>query len=351
MEPVRVLIVDDSAFMRSVLTDILSSDPGVEVLGTAPDVSIARRKIKELNPDVITLDVELPGMDGLSFLEKIMRLRPTPVVMISGHTQDDSEMAFRALEIGAIDVVGKASINLDTSLAEKSDEILTKVKAAASANVLGLRAPMASAPRFVQADRLSSNAVIAIGASAGGVEAMRHVVAALPAECPPILYTQHMPREFLSRFSARLNQLAALEVCEAEDKMEILPGHLYLAPGNAHLRLRRDRAGYRCDVGGDEPVSGHCPSVDVLFESVADAAGADAVGAILTGMGKDGAAGLLAMRSNGAFTLGQDEATSLIYGMPRVAYELGAVELQVSLRDMAIEILKACSRRTRPRAS
>lgn len=354
MKSTKVLIVEDSSIMREILSDILSADPDIEVLGTAPDVQIARRKIKELNPDVVTLDVELPGMDGISFLEKIMRLRPTPVVMISGYTQDNSEAAFRALEIGAVDVVGKSTVNLDTSLTEKSEEICQKVKGAALANFAGYRPnldrPAPARAATAKPKIMLANKLVCIGASAGGVEAMRHVIERLPGGCPPILYAQHMPQEFTQRFAERLNEIGELRVQEAADQMEVLPGHVYLAPGGSHLKLKSLKGRYVCHVDTSSQLNGYRPSIDVLFGSVARVAGANAVGAILTGMGKDGAEGLLAMRQAGAITLGQDEATSLIYGMPRVAAEMGAVETQVPLRNMADKIVEACSRRE-PRKS
>jgi len=348
-KPIKVLIVEDSSVMREILMDILSGESGIEVVGTAPDVQIARRKIKDLDPDVVTLDVELPGMNGLSFLEKIMRLRPTPVVMISGYTKDNSDMAYRALEIGAVDVVGKSTVNLDISLAEKADEIIQKVKAAARANVAGFRSCLSrSAPVPTTAPisaAMLTNKVICIGASAGGVEAMRYIIEKLPSRCPPILYAQHMPQEFTRRFAERLDEISELRVQEAANQMEISAGHVYLAPGGSHLQLEMLKGTYVCRVDDGSRINGYRPSIDVLFQSAARIAGANAVGAILTGMGRDGAEGLLAMRQAGALTLGQDEATSLIYGMPRVAAELKAVERQVPLRKFAEEIVEACSRR------
>jgi len=343
---IKVLIVDDSAIMRSILSEILGSDPGIEIIGTAPDVQVARRKIKALNPDVITLDVELPGMDGISFLQKIMQLRPTPVVMISGHTQENSEVALKALEMGAIDVIGKSAINVDLSISGKSDEIREKVKSAANANVAGIRSGQLSADKKptgqISSSNLTSDKLIFVGASAGGVEAMRQVIGRLPPDCPPLLYTQHMPKEFTGPFAKRLNDGSALQVHEAEDQMQINQGHIYLAPGNAHLSISQRKGSFYCRLDRGDPVNGHRPSVDVLFRSAAQLLGKKAIGVILTGMGKDGAAGLLEMSQAGSFTLGQDKATSLIYGMPRVAMEMGAVSMQASLRRIPEEIMNAC---------
>jgi len=351
VKPIKVLIVEDSAIMRDILTEIISADKSIEVLGTAPDVETARRKIKDLNPDVITLDVDLPGMDGISFLEKIMRLRPTPVVMISGHTQENSDAAYRALEIGAVDVIGKSTINVDPSLSDKSNEIIEKIKAAARAKV-GRRRENEhvagdSVVKLQNASNLNWGKVVCIGASAGGVEAMRQVVSRLPSQCPPILYTQHMPKEFTAQFAQRLNEISSLHVCEAENQMKIEPGHIYLAPGDHHLSIAKRKTGFICNVNKSATVSGHRPSVDVLFASAARLLGGNGVGVLLTGMGRDGAQGLLAMAEAGAVTLGQDEATSLIYGMPRVAMEMGAVGRQVPLRHVPEAIIAACTRNKR----
>ena len=344
-KPVRVLIVDDSALIRQMLSEMLSSDPGIEVLGAVPDPLVARQKIKELNPDVITLDIEMPRMDGIEFLKKIMSLRPMPVVMVSTLTQHGADATLHALEIGAVDYVAKPTQDIQTGLEEKRAELVAKVKTAARANV------MASASRAPAAPRLeahgpgysSTEKIVAIGASTGGVEALTAVLSALPADSPAMLITQHMPASFTSTFAQRLDRMCAIQVSEAKDGARVLPGHAYIAPGDQHLRLGRNGANYICRVGGQEPVSGHCPSVDVLFDSVAKHAGKNAVGVILTGMGKDGAIGLHKMRATGARTLGQDEASCVVYGMPRVAFEADAVEFQIPLSKISTEILAICT--------
>ncbi|WP_428675157.1 protein-glutamate methylesterase/protein-glutamine glutaminase [Roseibium sp.] len=342
--PVRVLIVDDSALIRKMLTEMLSRDPDIEVIGTAQDPYVAREKIKSLNPDVITLDIEMPKMDGIEFLKKIMKLRPMPVLMVSSLTQQGADATLHALEIGAVDYVAKPTQDLQHGLAEKCEEITSKVKAAAAARV---QSRPGGKPARIQ--RLSSapgyrstETVVAIGASTGGVEALTNVLTVLPPDSPAILVTQHMPASFTRSFARRLDGICAINVTEARDGVRVLPGHAYLAPGDQHLQLSRSGANYTCRIGGQERVSGHCPSVDVLFRSVADCAGNNAIGVILTGMGKDGAKGLLAMRQAGARTLGQNEASSVVYGMPRVAQEIGAVEEQLSLSQIPRRILEIC---------
>lgn len=347
---IRTLIVDDSTLVRQLLTSILSSDPQIEVVGTAADPLIAREKIKALNPDVITLDIEMPRMDGLEFLEKIMSLRPTPVVMISSLTQKGVDATMRALEIGAIDFVAKPTIDVTAGLDELAAEIIAKVKAAAQARVRARRRdPAPSGVAAVGMRYASTDKVIAIGASTGGVESITTVLMDMPADAPGIVVTQHMPPQFTGSFARRLDNTCRIRVVEASDGTRVLPGHAYIAPGGTHLTLVRSGGTFVCRVGGTERVSGHCPSVDVLFSSVAETAAANAVGLILTGMGKDGAAGLLAMRKAGAHTIGQDEATSVVYGMPRVAFEIGAVEEQVDLDHAAGRVLSSFDKDKRPR--
>jgi two-component system, chemotaxis family, protein-glutamate methylesterase/glutaminase len=339
---VRVLVVDDSALMRQLLTALLSDDPEIEVVDSAPDALVAREMIKALNPDVITLDVEMPRMDGLTFLRKIMALRPMPVVMISTLTQAGTEVTLEALEAGAVDFVAKPTSSVGPAMAALADELRAKVKSAA-----GTRVRMRSdqpRPRLPQRQSLNrqTGKILLVGASTGGVEALKTLLMDMPADCPPTLITQHMPERFTAAFANRLNRECPMTVCEAADKQRIQPGCVYIAPGSHHLELNRDGLAYVCRLHDGPQVSGHRPSVDVLFRSGARVAGAKAIGVILTGMGKDGAEGLLELRKAGACTLGQDEATSLIYGMPRVAFERGAVERQFPLIEMAGAIVDRC---------
>lgn len=337
---VKVLIVDDSAVIRQLLSMLLSEDPDIEVVGTAGDPLIARDRIKALNPDVVTLDVEMPNMDGVTFLRKIMTLRPMPVVMVSTLTQAGAETTLEALEIGAVDFIAKPVNDAAHGLTEIAGELQAKVKQAARAR-MGRGSGVASK----KTSRIYSSGgekLVAIGASTGGVEALKTVLMDLPAQCPPIVVTQHMPPRFTAAFAERLNRECPMKVSEAKHNDAIEPGHVYIAPGSHHLEVVRVSGQYRCTLSEGPAVSGHRPSVDVLFRSVAQTVGRAAVGAILTGMGKDGAEGMLEMRKAGAFTLGQDEASALIYGMPRVAFERGAVIKQTSLSHMADAIMEAC---------
>ena len=343
MQVIRVLIVDDSALVRQMLTSLLESDPAIMVVGAAPDPLVARDMVKALNPDVLTLDIEMPRMDGLAFLEKIMRLRPMPVVMISSLTQKGADVALRALEMGAIDYVGKPTVGLVEGFTALRDEIVGKIKAAALARVRPLSNACASVVPAVSGVTYSSTEkLIAVGASTGGVEALQALLVAFPANAPAILITQHMPAAFTENFARRLDQLCAVSVSQAEDGARVLPGHAYIAPGGRHLELARSGANYVCRVHDGAPVSGHRPSVDVLFHSVARMAGADSVGVILTGMGRDGAQGLLEMRRAGASTIGQDEATCVVYGMPKAALDCGAVEIELPLGRVPEQILHRC---------
>lgn len=340
-QPIRVLVADDSALMRELITSMLSSDPEIEVVGAVPDPLVAREMIKQLNPDVLTLDIEMPRMDGISFLEKIMALRPMPVVMISSLTQEGAEATIRALECGAVDFIAKPAVNLQAGLLAKQAEVIAKVKAAARVRVQRRElAPVEGAAQLKRPPSYSSTEkVVVIGASTGGVEALNFVLHQMPADAPAILITQHMPDGFTASFARRLDSSASIRVTEARDGDRVLPGHAYIARGDRHLRLGRSGANYVCCVGGTERVSGHCPSVDVLFHSAAESAAKNAIGVILTGMGKDGANGLLALRRSGAATLGQDEPSCIVYGMPKAAFESGAVQSEVPLSRMAQEIL------------
>jgi two-component system chemotaxis response regulator CheB len=334
---VRVLIVDDSATMRSLIATVLQRDPEIQVVGEAGDPLEAREAIKRLNPDVVTLDVEMPNMNGIEFLEKIMRLRPMPVVMVSTLTVRGAEATLEALELGAIDCVAKPS----TGGLEGFQDLPFKVKAAAKAKVKPLRTDVAAKPALV--DHTPDDRVIAIGSSTGGVEALIAILTRFPANCPPTVITQHMPATFTKSFSDRLDRLCAPKVAEAADGALLEPGHIFIAPGGEHHLEVAGSGQLRCRLIDGPPVNGHRPSVDVLFRSVAKTAGRRAVGAILTGMGRDGAEGLLAMRQAGAHTFGQDEASCVVYGMPKAAFELGAVERQAPLDRLAAELLKAPS--------
>ncbi|MCD7097099.1 chemotaxis response regulator protein-glutamate methylesterase [Stenotrophomonas sp. MMGLT7] len=344
--PCRVLIVDDSAVVRQILTEILSQDPGIEVVGTAADPFLARDKIKRLDPDVITLDVEMPRMDGLAFLDNLMRLHPIPVVMISSLTERGADTTLQALALGAVDFIAKPRLAVASGLEQYAAEIVEKVKAAARAQVraavrppgAGRPAPAAVVPArpigFRTTDRL-----IAIGASAGGTEALRVVLEGMPADAPAVVMTQHLPGSFSTAFAERLDRHSAMSVREAAQGDAILPGHAYLPPGGKHLQVVRDGARWRCHIDDGPAVNRHKPAVDVLFRSVARAAGANAIGAILTGMGDDGARGLLEMQQAGAPTLVQDEATSVVWGMPGAAFRLGAAKETVPLDRIASRLV------------
>lgn len=330
---VRVLIVDDSPTMRGVIAARLRSDPEIEVVGQAADPHEARKAIKQLNPDVVTLDIEMPNMDGIAFLDKIMRLRPTPVIMISTLTQRGADISLKALEIGAFDCIPKPS----GGNSEEFDQLPEKVKAAASSRRrMRSLVPPARAEReqYVPDDR-----IIAIGASTGGVEALITVLSEFPENCPPTIITQHMPPTFTRSFAARLNNICAATVAEASDGAPLLPGRIYLAPGDTHLELV-NKSPLRCRLTDAPKVNGHRPSVEVMFASVLRAVRSRAIGVILTGMGRDGADGLLAMRQVGCETIGQDEMSCVVYGMPRVAFEIGAVAKQLPLEQIGGRIIR-----------
>lgn len=340
---IKVLVVDDSALMRKLLSEFLSRDPQIDVIGAAPDPFVAREKIKALNPDVLTLDVEMPRMDGLTFLENLMRLRPMPVVMVSSLTERGAETTLQALELGAVDFVTKPKIDLEAGLREYADELVAKIKAAARARVRGnIGAAAVSRPPLRRKLLRTTEKIIAIGASTGGTEAIKQVLESMPADAPAIVIAQHIPAAFSGPFAQRMNRSSAMSVCEARDGEQIVPGHVYIAPGDWHLRLARDGARYVCRLDQGAPENRHRPSVDVLFKSVAQQAGANAVGAILTGMGEDGARGLLAMREAGARCIVQDEASSVVWGMPGVAFKLGAAEQALDIGLIADRLLTLC---------
>jgi two-component system chemotaxis response regulator CheB len=346
---IRVIVVDDSQVMRDMISQIVRAEPDMEVAATAQDPFDAREKIKALSPDVVLLDIEMPRMDGLTFLEKIMRLRPMPVVMVSTLTVAGGTATLRALELGAVDFVTKPSARIGTASAgEFAADIAAKVRiAAASAPAIARRgltpAPVAKKPVATPLGVTASNAVVAIGASTGGIEAITTVLRSLPPTMPPILIVQHLPQPFTRLFAARLDALCALRVKEAVQGDNLHPGHVYIAPGNQHLRLGRGVSGPVALLSDDPLLNGHRPAVDHLFLSVAQQAGRAAVGVILSGMGADGAAGLLQMRQAGALTIGQNAASCVVYGMPRAAHELGAVGKQVALDSIAHEILTCLS--------
>jgi len=345
---IRVLIVDDSALVRSILTDMLSSDPAIEVVGSASDAHIAREKIKQLNPDVLTLDVEMPRMDGLTFLRNLMRLRPMPVVMVSSLTERGADVTLDALAIGAIDYVHKPKIDVAATLRDYGAELIEKIKVAATASVRALDTQLAKrvVPPKYNADAVlarsaaprqlrTTDRIIAIGASTGGTEAIKEVLMALPADFPGVVIAQHIPKAFSTPFARRMNDSCQMTVYEAEDGQQVMAGHVYIAPGDRHLLVQRDGARYICRLDDGTPVNRHKPSVDVLFRSVAQSAGQNAIGVLLTGMGKVGARGLLEMREAGSRTLAQDEATSVVWGMPGEAVTIGAVQDVLPLDEVA----------------
>lgn len=343
---IRVLIVDDSALIREVLSRTLGRDGDITVVGTAEDPIDARAKIKTLNPDVVTLDIEMPNMNGLAFLDKLMRLHPLPVVMVSTLTTKGASETLLALELGAVDFVAKPSTDLAGGLEAFGANLREKVRAAATSDVRahGGGKPANAAPTKLRTAAAPHGALIAIGASTGGVEAIRVVLGDMPADCPPIVIAQHMPAGFTTRFAARLDELSDVRVIEAEDRMPLEPGKAYVARGDWHLRVERSSGQLKCRLTQDELTSGHRPSVDVLFESVAHVVGSMAVGTILTGMGRDGARGLKLMRDAGAYTVGQSQASALVYGMPRVAFEEGAVVEQAPVEAIAGKLAAALNR-------
>ena len=324
---IKVLIVDDSALIRGVMTEIINSQSDMEVVGAAPDPLVARDLIKQTNPDVLTLDVEMPKMDGLDFLDRLMRLRPMPVVMVSSLTERGSDITMRALELGAVDFVTKPKMSIQSGMLEYTELITDKIRIAARARIKARTLPNTQGAAALAAVRnpfISSEKLIIIGASTGGTEAIKDFLVQLPSDCPGILITQHMPAGFTRSFADRLDKLCKISVKESEGNERVLPGHAYLAPGHSHLTLVRSGANYMTKIDQGEPVNRHRPSVDVLFRSAAVNAGKNAVGVILTGMGKDGAAGMLEMKNAGAYNLAQDEASCVVFGMPKEAIAIGA---------------------------
>lgn len=341
MKKIRLLIVDDSMLIRAMFTEMLKAEPDIEVVGAAVDPYDAREKIKRLNPDVITLDVEMPKMNGIVFLEKIMSLRPMPVIMISSLTERGADITLQALEIGAVDYLTKPSTQTEITLLALKEELAEKIRHAAQARVTSSNSAP-PAPRSLGYHGDNTHLLIAIGSSTGGVEALRDILQVLPSTMPPIVITQHMPASFTASFAARLDTICALRVHEAHHLQRLEPGNAYLAPGDKHMEVHGSPGQWTAHIIDGPLVSGHKPSVDVLFRSVAKHAGERSVGVILTGMGRDGAAGLLAMRERGARTIGQSEATCVVYGMPKVANQLGAVEMEAPLHQIPDKMIHFC---------
>ncbi|AXF19238.1 chemotaxis response regulator protein-glutamate methylesterase [Burkholderia pyrrocinia] len=347
VQKIQVLCVDDSALIRSLMTEIINSQPDMTVCATAPDPLVARELIKQHNPDVLTLDVEMPRMDGLDFLEKLMRLRPMPVVMVSSLTERGSEITLRALELGAVDFVTKPRVGIRDGMLDYAEKLADKIRAASRARVRQAPQPQAAARAadshpaapMINNPLVSTEKLIIIGASTGGTEAIREVLTPLPPDAPAVLIAQHMPPGFTKSFAQRLNGLCRIAVKEAEHGERVLPGHAYIAPGHAHLLLARSGANYIAQLSDEPPVNRHRPSVDVLFRSAATHAGKNAIGVILTGMGRDGAAGLLEMKRAGAHTFAQDEASCIVFGMPREAIALGGADEIAPLAEMSRRVM------------
>ncbi len=335
---IRVLVVDDSAVVRKIFTTELERDPNIEVIGTAPDPYVARDKIVALKPDVITLDIEMPRMDGLTFLRRLMKHFPLPTIVVSSLTQQGGNIAMEALEAGAVDVMCKPGAAY--TVGDMAVELIEKIKAASHVKV---KAVTTTDKPQVLIKRLSltktTNKVVAIGASTGGTQALQQVLQAMPHNSPPIVIVQHMPESFTKAFADRLNQICDIEVIEASDGDSVIPGRALIAPGNKHMMLNRSGANYFVQIKQGPRINRHRPSVDVLFKSVARYAGANAVGVILTGMGGDGASGMLEMKQNGAYTIAQDEASSVVFGMPKEAIKLGGVNTVLGLEKISSDVL------------
>lgn len=338
---VRVLVVDDQAAIRQMLTKLLSQAPDIEVVDTATDAQDARQKIKHYDPDVVTLDIEMPGMDGLSFLEKIMRLRPMPVVMCSTLTNRGAKVTLKALELGAVDFIAKPRFDLEDEVKQYAQDIIEKVRSAATAHVQGLdsSSPVSAGPTIAIEQTVSRPRLVAIGCSTGGTVALEKILTKLPKNSPPIVVAQHIPEGFSAAFAERVNATVEVEVKEAEDGDAILPGRVLIAPGGLHLKVRKQAGMLVAQLDSGDKVNWHRPSVDVLFDSVISEVGSHAVGVILTGMGKDGAKGMKRMSDAGIYTIAQDEASSLVWGMPKQAIDLGGVSEVISLESIAEKFL------------
>ncbi|EHP38961.1 chemotaxis-specific methylesterase [Cupriavidus basilensis OR16] len=340
---IKVLCVDDSALIRSLMTEIINSQSDMEVVGTAPDPLVARDLIKRLNPDVLTLDVEMPRMDGLDFLERLMRLRPMPVLMVSSLTERGSEITMRALELGAVDFVTKPKLGIRDGLMDYTDTIADKIRAASRArirsNVPASGAAATPATPMLRSPLLSTEKLIIVGASTGGTEAIKEFLMPMPPDCPAVMIVQHMPAGFTRSFAQRLDGLCRITVKEAEHGERVLPGYAYIAPGDSHLLLARSGANYVAHLSQEPAVNRHRPSVEVLFDSAAKHAGKNAIGVMLTGMGKDGAQGMLRMREAGAYNLAQDESSCIVFGMPKEAIAAGGVHEVVPLHAMSQRVM------------
>lgn len=339
----KVVVVDDSALVRSLMTEIINAKHDMQVVGTAPDPLVAREVIKQLNPDVLTLDVEMPKMDGLEFLDKLMRLRPMPVVMVSSLTERGSEITMRALELGAVDFVAKPKAGIASTMRDYGEEIVEKIRVAAKARIPQRQSSSGDSHKpsipSLGGRMLTSEKLIIVGASTGGTEAIKAFLLNMPSDCPGIVITQHMPAGFTKSFANRLDTLCKISVVEAKGGERILPGHAYIAPGDKHLKVVRSGANYMTELDDGAPVNRHKPSVDVLFDSAAVNAGKNAIGVILTGMGKDGAAGMLRMKEAGAYNFAQDEASCVVFGMPKEAIAHGGVNEVCSLNEMTAKVL------------
>lgn len=351
MAKTKVVVVDDSALVRSILTEIINRQPDMECIGAAADPLVAREMIRNLNPDVITLDVEMPKMDGLDFLQRLMRLRPMPVVMVSTLTERGAEVTLKALELGAIDFVAKPKIGVADGIRQLAQDITDKIRIAAKAHIRRAPAPTPAGPDGTAAapakpvtiaslGRMSTEKIIFIGASTGGTEATKDVLINLPADCPAVVITQHMPPGFTKSYAARLDSLCRIRVKEAQDGERILPGHGYIAPGGFHLSVERSGANYIARVQDGEPVNRHKPSVEVLFHSAARVVGPNALGVMLTGMGADGAKAMKVMKDSGSYNFVQDEATCVVFGMPREAIAAGAADEVLPLQQIAPRLIE-----------
>jgi two-component system chemotaxis response regulator CheB len=340
---IKVLVVDDSALVRSLLAEIIQKTPGLELVGAAPDAFVARDMVNQFRPDVITLDVEMPRMDGLAFLEKLMAAKPTPVVMISTLTDEGAEATLRALELGAVDFLPKPKLGVAEGIREYSELIVEKIVTASRVHVKSLqkinRPEISSGEKIVSKQLQSTEKIIAIGASTGGTEAIKDLLIQFPSAMPGIVMTQHMPPGFTRTYAERLNKTTRLHVVEAKGGERILPGHAYLAPGGHHLVVARSGADYVVKLSDAEPLHRHRPAVDVMMESVANVGGKNVIGVLLTGMGKDGAKGMLDIKNHGGFTFAQDEASCVVYGMPKEAVAIGGVDQTVELSKMGDAIL------------